>query len=97
MSRLSEKVDIQNALVHYLRGIGWDYLPPDDVLQRRAVLYFRRSPRRTRCNSLVIGSRASAVTPAPTTALIRRTSAISTWSQSPHLLSPTVVSARGRL
>ncbi|MBN1584463.1 MAG: type I restriction endonuclease subunit R, partial [Anaerolineae bacterium] len=31
MSRLSEKQDVQNELIHHLRGIGWRYLPPGDV------------------------------------------------------------------
>jgi len=35
MTRLSEKRDVQEALVTYLIGSGWDYLPPDDVLQAR--------------------------------------------------------------
>ncbi len=35
MTRLSEKCDVQEALVTYLIGSGWDYLPPDDVLQAR--------------------------------------------------------------
>jgi type I restriction enzyme R subunit len=32
---LSEKHDVQDALVNYLIGIGWEYLPPDEVLQLR--------------------------------------------------------------
>jgi len=35
MSRLSEKRDVQQALVTYLIGSGWDYLPPDEILQAR--------------------------------------------------------------
>lgn len=35
MSRITEKRDVQDALVHYLRGLGWEYLPPDDVLHAR--------------------------------------------------------------
>lgn len=35
MSRLSEKQDVQITLITYLRGIGWDFLPPDDVLTLR--------------------------------------------------------------
>jgi type I restriction enzyme R subunit len=35
VSRLSEKRDVQEALVHFLIGSGWEYLPPDDVLQVR--------------------------------------------------------------
>jgi hypothetical protein len=31
MTRLSEKRDVQDALVNYLIGIGWEYLPPDEV------------------------------------------------------------------
>ena len=29
MTRLSEKRDVQDALVNYLIGIGWECLPPD--------------------------------------------------------------------
>jgi len=36
MTRLSEKRDVQDALVNYLIGIGWDYLPPDEALQARS-------------------------------------------------------------
>jgi hypothetical protein len=28
MTRLSEKRDVQEALVSHLIGIGWEYLPP---------------------------------------------------------------------
>lgn len=35
MTLLSEKRDVQDALVNYLMGIGWQYLPPGDVAQRR--------------------------------------------------------------
>ena len=35
MTRLSEKRDVQEALVTYLIGSGWDYLPPDEILQAR--------------------------------------------------------------
>jgi len=35
VSRLSEKRDVQQALVTYLIGSGWDYLPPDETLQAR--------------------------------------------------------------
>ena len=35
MSRLSEKRDVQEALVTYLIGSGWDYVPPDEMLQAR--------------------------------------------------------------
>ncbi len=31
MTRLSEKRDVQDQLVDYLVGIGWEYIPPDDV------------------------------------------------------------------
>lgn len=31
MTRLSEKRDVQEALVNYLIGIGWEYLPPDET------------------------------------------------------------------
>jgi len=35
VSRLSEKRDVQEALVTYLIGSGWDYVPPDEMLQAR--------------------------------------------------------------
>jgi type I restriction enzyme R subunit len=35
MTRLSEKRDVQDALVNYLIGIGWEYLPPDECLLAR--------------------------------------------------------------
>jgi len=35
MFRLSEKRDVQEALVTYLLGIGWEYLPPEEVLEVR--------------------------------------------------------------
>ncbi len=35
MPRLSEKRDVQNALVNYLIGIGWEYLPPDEIKSMR--------------------------------------------------------------
>ncbi|MBC7249687.1 MAG: HsdR family type I site-specific deoxyribonuclease [Anaerolineae bacterium] len=35
MTRLSEKRDVQDALVNYLIGIGWEYLSPDECLQAR--------------------------------------------------------------
>jgi hypothetical protein len=35
LTRLSEKRDVQDALVNYLIGIGWEYLPPDEVLRLR--------------------------------------------------------------
>ena len=31
MPRISEKHDVQDALIHYLRGLNWEYLPPHDV------------------------------------------------------------------
>jgi len=36
MSRLSEKRDVQEALVTYLIGSGWDYLAAEE--QRKAAL-----------------------------------------------------------
>ena len=33
MTRLSEKRDVQDALVNYLIGIGWEYLLPDEIVQ----------------------------------------------------------------
>ncbi len=35
MTRLSEKRDVQDALVNYLIGIGWEYLPPDEIMNMR--------------------------------------------------------------
>ncbi len=35
MTRLSEKRDVQDALINYLVGIGWDYLPPAEVMEAR--------------------------------------------------------------
>jgi len=35
VTRLSEKRDVQEALVHFLIGAGWEYLPPDDCLAAR--------------------------------------------------------------
>lgn len=35
MTLISEKRDVQDHLITYLTGIGWTYLPPDDVLQAR--------------------------------------------------------------
>jgi len=35
MSRITEKRDVQDALIHYLRGLGWEYLPPVDTLRAR--------------------------------------------------------------
>ena len=35
MTRLSEKRDVQDALVNHLIGIGWQYLPPDEILKAR--------------------------------------------------------------
>ncbi|MBN1887290.1 MAG: HsdR family type I site-specific deoxyribonuclease, partial [Thermoflexales bacterium] len=35
MTRITEKRDVQDALINYLIGIGWTYLPPEDVLQMR--------------------------------------------------------------
>ena len=35
MTRITEKRDVQDALIHYFRGLGWEYLPPVDVLHAR--------------------------------------------------------------
>ncbi len=35
MSRITEKRDVQEALISYLRGLGWEYLPPVDALHAR--------------------------------------------------------------
>ncbi|MGA9350825.1 MAG: HsdR family type I site-specific deoxyribonuclease [Anaerolineae bacterium] len=37
MTRLSEKRDVQDALVNYLIGIGWEYLPPDETQDLRGL------------------------------------------------------------
>ncbi len=31
MTRISEKRDVQDALVNHLIGIGWEYLPPNEI------------------------------------------------------------------
>jgi type I restriction enzyme R subunit len=36
MTRPSEKRDVQEALVNHLIGIGWEYLPPDEILKARS-------------------------------------------------------------
>ena len=38
MSRLSEKRDVQDALVNYLIGIGWEYLPPNEIKDFRSLI-----------------------------------------------------------
>ena len=35
MTRLSEKRDVQDALINHLIGIGWEYLPPDEITDMR--------------------------------------------------------------
>jgi type I restriction enzyme R subunit len=35
MTRLSEKRDVQDALINYFIGIGWEYLPPDEIKNMR--------------------------------------------------------------
>ena len=35
MSLITEKIDVQNKVINYLISIGWDYLPPSDVLDLR--------------------------------------------------------------
>ena len=35
MTRLSEKRDVQDQLINHLIGIGWNYLPPGDVVADR--------------------------------------------------------------
>jgi type I restriction enzyme R subunit len=37
MTRLSEKRDVQDALVNYLIGIGWEYLPPSEIKDLRSL------------------------------------------------------------
>jgi len=37
MTRLSEERDVQDALVNYLIGIGWEYLPPDEIQDFRSL------------------------------------------------------------
>ena len=35
MSRISEKRDVQDQLINHLTGIGWTYLPPEDIAAAR--------------------------------------------------------------
>jgi hypothetical protein len=44
MTRLSEKRDVQDALVNYLIGIGWEYLPPDEITQNSGSRSSARLP-----------------------------------------------------
>jgi hypothetical protein len=44
MTRLSEKRDVQDALVNYLIGIGWDYLPLDEIVQNIRARSSARPP-----------------------------------------------------
>jgi len=44
MTRLSEKRDVQDALVNYLIGIGWEYLPPDEISDFRSLSDFGSLP-----------------------------------------------------
>ena len=37
MTRLSEKRDVQDQLINHLVGVGWRYLPPDDVRDFRSL------------------------------------------------------------
>jgi type I restriction enzyme R subunit len=37
MTRLGEKRDVQDALVNYLIGIGWEYLPPNEIRDLRGL------------------------------------------------------------
>ncbi len=46
MTRLSEKRDVQDALVNYLIGIGWEYLPPDEIMQNIRPRSSTRPPSR---------------------------------------------------
>ena len=38
MTRPSEKWVVQDALVNYLIGIGWEYLPPDEIKDFRSLI-----------------------------------------------------------
>jgi hypothetical protein len=46
MTRLSEKRDVQDALVNYLIGIGWGYLSPDEIMQNIRLRSSARPPSR---------------------------------------------------
>jgi hypothetical protein len=46
MTRPSEKQDVQDALVNYLIGIGWDYLPLDEITQNIGPRSSARPPSR---------------------------------------------------
>ena len=37
MTRLSEKRDVQDAPIHHLIGIGWEYLPPNEIKDLRSL------------------------------------------------------------
>ena len=35
MRLISEKKDVQDRVIDYLQGIGWEYIPPTDLNERR--------------------------------------------------------------
>ena len=46
MTRLSEKRDVQDALVNYIIGIGQEYLLPDEITQSIRPRSSARPPSR---------------------------------------------------
>ncbi len=38
MRPITEKRDVQDRVIEYLKGIGWEYIPPDDLLRKRGNL-----------------------------------------------------------
>jgi len=46
MTRLSQKRDVQDALVNYFIGIGWEYLPLDKIMQNIRPRGSARPPSR---------------------------------------------------
>jgi type I restriction enzyme R subunit len=38
MRPITEKRDVQDRVIEYLKGIGWEYIPPADLLQKRGNL-----------------------------------------------------------
>ncbi len=35
MPLITEKIDVQNKIINCLISIGWDYLPPSEILELR--------------------------------------------------------------
>jgi hypothetical protein len=46
MTRLSEKRDVQDALVNHLIGIGWEYLLQGEIMQNIRLRSSARPPSR---------------------------------------------------